>query len=228
LGLEDADEIQLSSPFDYERNAMIIVPSDVPEPNQPGFDRAAHNAIAATAIAGNGRTLVLFTSIAAMNAARLALAEELAIHGLTVVTQHEDGSAEQLAERLRSFDRTVVFGAGAFWEGVDVPGPALSALVIAKLPFPVPTDPIHSARAETFENGWSDYTMPQTILKVRQGFGRLIRTQTDRGVCVMLDRRLISKRYGSQILNSLPQATREYCTISQIGPTVENFLTHPR
>jgi DNA polymerase-3 subunit epsilon/ATP-dependent DNA helicase DinG len=224
LGLEDADEITLSSPFDYESNAMILIPTDLPEPNQPGFDLAAHEAIYATAVAAGGRTLVLFTSIYAMNQARAALGDRLRDAGLQLVTQHEDGSAEQLAERLRSFDRTVVFGAGAFWEGVDVPGPALSALVIAKLPFPVPTDPIHAARSETFDNGWTEYTMPQTILKLRQGFGRLIRTQTDRGVCLILDRRLISKRYGAQIVNALPNATREYGTISQIGPTVGKFL----
>jgi DNA polymerase-3 subunit epsilon/ATP-dependent DNA helicase DinG len=224
LGLDDADEVTLSSPFDFEKNAMILIPADVPEPNQPGFDVAAHQAILSTARAAGGRTLVLFTSIQAMNHARLALAEPLQRAGLLLVTQHEDGSAEQLAERLRSFARTVVFGAGAFWEGVDVPGPALSALVIAKLPFPVPTDPVYAARAETFDNGWTDYTMPQTILKLRQGFGRLIRTQTDRGVCVILDRRLISKRYGAQIINSLPAARREYGTISQIESTVRGFL----
>jgi predicted DnaQ family exonuclease/DinG family helicase len=226
LGLEDADEITLTSPFDYESNAMILVPTDVPEPNQPGFDEAAHQAIYSTARAAGGRTLVLFTSIQAMNNARNALGDHLRDAGLQLVTQHEDGSAEQLAERLRSFDRTVVFGAGAFWEGIDVPGPALSALVIAKLPFPVPTDPIHAARSETFDNGWTEYTMPQTILKLRQGFGRLIRTQTDRGVCVILDRRLISKRYGTQIVNALPGATRQYGTISQIGPTIAQFLDH--
>ena len=224
LGLDDAEEITLSSPFDYQSNALILVPSDLPEPNQPGFDQAAHEAIYGSAVAANGRTLVLFTSIQAMNQARAALSERFSAAGLQLVTQHEDGSAEQLAERLRSFERTVVFGAGAFWEGVDVPGPALSALVIAKLPFPVPTDPIHAARSETFDNGWSEYTMPQTILKLRQGFGRLIRTQTDRGVCVILDRRLISKRYGTQILNALPYARREYGTIPQVGPMIARFL----
>src|SRR6185312_5595829 len=101
----------------------------------------------------------------------------------------------------------------------------MSVDIIARLPIQVTTDPIHAARSETFENGWSDYTMPQTILKLRQGFGRLIRTQTDRGVCVILDRRLISKRYGAQIVNALPDATREYGTISQIGPTVARFLS---
>jgi predicted DnaQ family exonuclease/DinG family helicase len=224
LGVEDAEEITLSSPFDYESNALIVVPTDLPEPNQPGFDLEAHQAIYSTAVAARGRTLVLFTSIQAMNQARSRLLDRFRENGLQLVTQHEDGSAEQLAERLRTFDRTVVFGAGAFWEGVDVPGPALSALVIAKLPFPVPNDPIHAARSETFDNGWTEYTLPQTILKLRQGFGRLIRTQTDRGVCVILDRRLISRRYGSQILGSLPDASRAFCRIEQVGPTVDEFL----
>lgn len=226
LGLPDADELTLSSPFEYDSNSMVYIPTDMPEPNQSGFDQAVHEAIYSTARAAGGRTLVLFTSIQAMTNARNALGDRFRDAGLQLVTQHEDGSAEQLAERLRSFDRTVVFGAGAFWEGIDVPGPALSALVIAKLPFPVPTDPIHAARSETFDNGWSEYTMPQTILKLRQGFGRLIRTQTDRGVCLILDRRLVSKRYGAQIVNALPNAAREYGTISQIGPTIAHFLSH--
>jgi predicted DnaQ family exonuclease/DinG family helicase len=224
LGVEDAEEITLSSPFDYRSNAMIIVPSDLPEPNQPGFDIAAHQAIYNVAVVAGGRTLVLFTSIQAMNQARVNLADRFRDAGLQLVTQHEDGSAEQLAERLRSFDRTVVLGAGAFWEGVDVPGPALSALVIAKLPFPVPNDPIHAARSESFDNGWSEYTLPQTILKLRQGFGRLIRTQTDRGVCVILDQRLISRRYGAQILDSLPDAGRDFSAVAQMGTTVARFL----
>jgi DNA polymerase-3 subunit epsilon/ATP-dependent DNA helicase DinG len=224
LGLPDADELQVDSPFDYERNALLILPSDVPEPNVAGFDRASHEAIFQTAAAAHGRTLVLFTSLAAMNSARVALAERFAAERLSLLTQHEDGSAEQLAEQLRSFDRTVVFGAGAFWEGVDVPGPALSALVITKLPFAVPTDPIVAARSETFENAFMDYSLPQATLKVRQGFGRLIRSKTDRGVCVLLDRRVTSKRYGRLILDTLPRTRREYGTIAQIGSTVSQFL----
>ena len=224
LGLPDADELQVTSPFDFERNALLILPNDVPEPNVAGFDRASHEAIFQTAVAAHGRTLVLFTSLAAMNAARVALADRFAVERLSLLTQHEDGSAEQLAEQLRSFDRTVVFGAGAFWEGVDVPGPALSALVITKLPFAVPTDPIVAARSETFDNAFMDYSLPQATLKVRQGFGRLIRSKTDRGVCVLLDRRITSKRYGRLILDTLPRTRREYGTIAQIGSTVSQFL----
>ena len=224
LGLPDASELHVTSPFDYERNALLVLPADIPEPNQAGFDAASHRAILATATAANGRTLVLFTSLAAMNAARLALVDQFAAAGLVLVTQHEDGSAEQLAERLRSFERTVVFGAGAFWEGVDVPGPALSALVITKLPFAVPTDPVIAARSETFDNPFMDYSLPQATLKVRQGFGRLIRSRTDRGVCVLLDRRITSKRYGKLILDTLPPTRREYGTIAQTGEIVRRFL----
>jgi DNA polymerase-3 subunit epsilon/ATP-dependent DNA helicase DinG len=159
-----------------------------------------------------------------MNAARAALADQFRIAGLQLVTQHEDGSAEQLAERLRSFDETVVFGAGAFWEGVDIPGPALSALVIAKLPFAVPSDPIVAARSETFDSPFMEYSVPQAILRFRQGFGRLIRSQSDRGVCIALDRRLISKRYGRLILDALPDAQRAFPELADLGEVVDSFL----
>jgi DNA polymerase-3 subunit epsilon/ATP-dependent DNA helicase DinG len=152
------------------------------------------------------------------------LADRLRAAGLYLVTQHEDGSAEQLAERLRTFDDTVVFGAGAFWEGVDIPGPALSALVIAKLPFAVPTDPIVAARSETFDNPFMEYSVPQAILRFRQGFGRLIRSQSDRGVCVALDRRLISKRYGRLILDALPDAQRQFPELDELNGIVRRFL----
>jgi DNA polymerase-3 subunit epsilon/ATP-dependent DNA helicase DinG len=224
LGLPDADELRFTSPFDFNTNALLVVPADLPEPNEAGFATASHRAVLDTALAARGRTLVLFTSIQAMNAARSALADQLRNAGLALVTQHEDGTAEQLAERLRSFDETVVFGAGAFWEGVDIPGPALSALVIAKLPFAVPTDPIVAARSETFDSPFMEYSVPQAILRFRQGFGRLIRSQSDRGVCVALDRRLISKRYGSLILNALPNAQRQFPELAELGQIVSEFL----
>jgi DNA polymerase-3 subunit epsilon/ATP-dependent DNA helicase DinG len=224
LGLPDADELAFSSPFDFRLNALLVVPTDLPEPNEAGFAAASHRAILETAQAAGGRTLVLFTSIQAMNAARAALSDRLRGAGLYLVTQHEDGSAEQLAERLRSFDDTVVFGAGAFWEGVDIPGPALSALVIAKLPFAVPTDPIIAARSETFDNPFMEYSVPQAILRFRQGFGRLIRSQSDRGVCVALDRRLISKRYGRLILDAIPDAQRQFPELDDLGEIVHGFL----
>ncbi len=224
LGLPDADELALPSPFDFERAAMVCTVSDIPEPKVPGYADAVHDAIVDIALAANGRSLVLFTSLAAMNAARRAITPILSSAGLTVVTQHEDGSAEQLADRLRSFDRTVVLGAAAFWEGIDVPGPALSALVIVRLPFAVPTDPIVAARGERFDNAFMEYSLPEAILRFRQGFGRLIRRRTDRGVCVVLDSRILSKRYGSAFLRALPPCATMTVERDALGATVADWL----
>ena len=118
-----------------------------------------------------------------------------------------DGWGKELMERLKSNPRTVLLGTSSFWEGIDVVGDALSVLVIAKLPFSVPTDPVFSARSEGFEDPFLQYSVPQAILKFKQGFGRLIRSKSDRGVVAVLDRRVLSKRYGQSFLDSLPDCT---------------------
>jgi len=130
-----------------------------------------------------------------------------------VLGHNIDGSRKQLLERFKNNPRTVLLGTSSFWEGIDVVGDALSVLVIAKLPFSVPTDPVFAARAEGFEDAFLQYSVPQAILKFKQGFGRLIRSKQDRGAVVVLDRRILSKRYGQAFLNSLPE-----CTIKR-GPT---------
>jgi Rad3-related DNA helicase len=119
----------------------------------------------------------------------------------------EGTSRRQLLRTFRSNPRTVLLGSASFWEGVDVVGEALSVLVIAKLPFSVPTDPVFAARSETFEDPFNQYGLPQTVLKFKQGFGRLIRSRSDRGIVVILDRRLQTKSYGQAFLRSLPQCT---------------------
>jgi DNA polymerase-3 subunit epsilon/ATP-dependent DNA helicase DinG len=131
---------------------------------------------------------------------------------IMVYEQGEGASLHSLLETFRTADKAVLLGTRAFWEGVDVPGEALSVLVIAKLPFDVPSDPIVAARAETFEDPFYQYQLPEAVLRFRQGFGRLIRSQADRGVVAILDRRILSKRYGQAFLESLPTCTTE------IGP----------
>jgi Rad3-related DNA helicase len=118
----------------------------------------------------------------------------------------------------------VLMGTRSFWEGVDVVGPALSVLVIARLPFSVPNDPIFSARSETFDNPFGDYAVPETILRFRQGFGRLIRTKTDRGVVVMLDKRVLTKSYGPMFLNSLPECTTMRASLARLPGAAERWL----
>jgi Rad3-related DNA helicase len=136
-----------------------------------------------------------------------AISQPLGEEGIAVLGQGLDGSRRQLLETFKAGEKIVLLGTRSFWEGIDVVGEALSCLVIARLPFDVPTDPIFAARSETFEDSFGQYAVPQTILRFRQGFGRLIRSKTDRGVVVVLDRRLLTRSYGRLFLNALPPCT---------------------
>src|SRR5581483_8257035 len=140
----------------------------------------------------------------ALRAAYAGIKPQLAEREILVLAQELDGTPKQLLAALREDRRTLVLGAASFWEGVDITGEALSLLVIARLPFAVPTDPVYQARSELFEHPFDEYALPQAILRFKQGFGRLIRRKTDRGVVVVLDRRLRSRQYGDAILRSLP------------------------
>lgn len=215
LGLEEAETLDVGSPFDHEESTLLYVPEDMPEPNHPQYSAAMHDVLAETLIATQGRALVLFTSHRALRDARNALKEPLERHNVIVLGQGVDGSPRNLIERLRSEPGTVVFGTSSFWEGVDVIGDALSLVVITKFPFAVPSDPIFEARSELYERPFIELSLPMAVLKFKQGFGRLIRTAKDRGVCVILDRRAISKRYGSSFIQSLPP-----CHVA-IGPSFD-------
>jgi DNA polymerase-3 subunit epsilon/ATP-dependent DNA helicase DinG len=216
LNAEDADELVVGSPFDYETAAMVYVATDVPEPSQyNGHQRAVEAAISTVAKASGGRMLALFTSYAQLQRTSDRISPILARDDIQVYEQGEGASANMLLETFRDSDRAVLLGTRAFWEGVDIPGEALSVLMIVKLPFDVPSDPIVSARSETFEDPFYQYALPEAILRFRQGFGRLIRTQTDRGVVAVLDKRVLTKRYGRLFMESLPN-----CTFKQ-GPLAD-------
>lgn len=158
--------------------------------------------------------LVLFTSYAALKKTAQAITGPLAREDIFVYEQGDGASPNALLESFKSTERAVLLGTRSFWEGVDVPGEALSVLVITKLPFDVPTDPLIAARSEMYEDSFQEYYLPEAILKFRQGFGRLIRTASDRGVVAILDRRVLTKQYGRLFLESLPP-----CTARQ-GPAV--------
>ena len=148
----------------------------------------------------------------------------LAKDDILVYEQGDGASPHSLLDTFRSTERAVLLGTRAFWEGVDVPGEALSVLVIAKLPFDVPSDPIVAARSETFEDPFYQYSLPEAILRFRQGFGRLIRTQSDRGVVVVLDKRIITKRYGRLFLESIPTCTTKVGPLSSLPGLAERWL----
>ncbi|MEP0806378.1 MAG: 3'-5' exoribonuclease [Chloroflexota bacterium] len=207
LGADEAEEMQLGSPYDYENAALLYLANDIPEPNQNGYQQILDRAILNTAKATGGRMLVLFTSYAALKRTSQAITAPLAREEIYVYEQGDGASPNALLESFKTTDRAVLLGTKSFWEGVDVPGDALSIVVITKLPFDVPTDPLIAARSEMYEDPFNQYYLPEAILKFRQGFGRLIRTQSDRGVVAILDRRVLTKQYGRLFLESLPPCT---------------------
>ena len=208
LNAEDADELMVGSPFDYENSAMLYLPSDMPEPSDAhGHQRITEETIIRVAKATGGRMLALFTSYAQLQKTSRAIEAPLSKADITVYEQGEGASASALLDVFKETPRAVLLGTRAFWEGVDVPGEALSVLVIVKLPFDVPTDPIIAARSESFDDPFNEYNLPEAILRFRQGFGRLIRTQTDRGIVIVLDKRLTTKQYGRLFMESLPSPT---------------------
>jgi len=199
--------------------------NDIPEPaDRSGHQRAIERGLIGLCRATGGRTLVLFTSYDQLKRTSQAISPPLAKEDILVYEQGEGASPHSLLETFRSSDRAVLLGTRAFWEGIDVPGEALSVLVIAKLPFDVPSDPIVAARAETFENPFYQYSLPEAILRFRQGFGRLIRTQSDRGAVVIFDRRVLSKKYGRMFIDSLPNCSVKTGSLSELSRSVSRWL----
>jgi ATP-dependent DNA helicase DinG len=225
LYAEDAYELALGSPFDYESAALLYIANDIPEPSdRRGHQRDMERALVRLCRATGGKTLVLFTSYAQLRATSKKIAPILAEDEIMVYEQGEGASPHALLESFRSAEKAVLLGTRAFWEGVDVPGEALSVLVIVKLPFAVPSDPIVAARAETFEDPFYQYQLPEAILRFRQGFGRLIRTQYDRGVVVVLDKRILTKQYGRAFTDSLPPCTTQVGSLNELARAAESWL----
>ena len=208
LHAHDVNDFAVGSPFDYEKQTLLYLMTDIPEPNQPGYQRYVEDAIIDVATALGGRTMVLFTAYSQLSQTAKAIEGALADAGIATLAQTAGGSRQQLIEQFKQPDaRAVLLGTRSFWEGVDVPGDALQAVLIAKLPFDVPSDPIFAARSETFDSPFFQYSIPETILRFRQGFGRLNRRTTDEGVVAILDKRVLTKRYGQLFIDSLPPCT---------------------
>jgi ATP-dependent DNA helicase DinG len=225
LKAEDAEELALGSPFDYETATLLYLPTDVPEPSAgPAYQRAVERGLIDICKSTGGRALALFTSYAQLRRTAQAISGPLAAEGIQVYEQGEGASRHALLETFRTSDQAVLLGTRSFWEGVDVPGPALSVLAIIRLPFDVPSDPIIAARSEMYEAPFNQYTVPEAILRFRQGFGRLIRTQSDRGVVITLDRRLLSKYYGQAFIQSLPQCTVRRGPLSEAPEAAARWL----
>ena len=224
LGAWEADELSVGSPFDYKSSTLVYTPIDMPEPQQPYYQRAVEETLVHLCKATEGRTLVLFTSYSQLKATARVIAPLLAEEDILVL-EHGDGiSRQQLLTTFRETPRAVLLGTKSFWEGIDVMGEALSCLVIARLPFAVPTEPIFAARSESFEDPFNEYAVPESVLRFRQGFGRLIRSRTDRGVVVVLDKRVTSKAYGQVFMKSLPDCTVRSGSLGELPQTARRWI----
>lgn len=208
LGLAEAETLRLDSPFDYARNALLYQPEGLPEPNDPGYTRGVVERALPVIKASRGRCFMLFTSHRALQEAA-GLLEGRCDYPLLVQGR---GSRQALIQRFRELGNAVLLGTGSFWEGVDVRGEALSCVIIDRLPFAAPNDPVLAARLEAIRraggNPFLDYQLPQAVITLKQGVGRLIRDVTDRGVLVLCDPRLGGKSYGRVFLDSLPAMPR--------------------
>lgn len=231
LGANERFELATAtSPFDYLRQALVLAPDNLPDPaaDGPAYAEALAKFLRELFTITNGRALVLFTSYEMMNEVS-ALAQPLfAEAGLELLVQGEELSREAMTRRLKEKTKTVLFGAQSFWEGVDVAGEALSCVVLARLPFAQIGDPIVEARGERIErNGGSafrDYALPEAVIKFRQGFGRLIRSKSDRGVVVVTDSRIVVKNYGATFRKSIPASVHTVTSTEELLERVRNFF----
>ena len=225
LFAEDYKAVAVGSPFDYKRSTLVYIPQDIPEPKQQfDYQRMVGRGVVELATALDGRMLVLFTSYALLRQVSKAITPRLNLGQINVYDQSFGASRDALLESFLKSDRAVLMGTRSFWEGVDIPGDDLSAVVITKLPFAVPSDPVFAARSETYANSFQQYAVPDAILRFRQGFGRLIRRRTDRGVVAIFDSRVMHKAYGKSFLESLPECTVQYGTLDKLPAAASRWI----
>ncbi len=222
LGIEEADELIVPSHFNYASQAILYVPRNIPEPREEGWVRHASNELETILEASHGRAFVLFTSYSQMEQVYQSLKNRLRFPMLIQGERSKSG----LLESFRNTPYAVLFATSSFWQGVDVQGEQLSCVVVDKLPFSVPSDPVVAARIayinESGGNAFYEYQIPTATILLKQGMGRLIRSKTDRGILALLDKRILTKRYGSMFLRSLPPAPLTH-DLDQVC----NFLRKP-
>lgn len=221
-------ELSLESPFDYQNQALVAVPTDLPEPGKPGFSEAVRDAVEKAVLCSGGRSFVLFTSYALLQQVHAELSPVLEAQRLRCLKQGQE-NRHRLLKRFAEDESSILFGTDSFWEGVDVPGRSLEQVIIARLPFKVPTEPVLEARAQAIEqrggDAFMEYTVPQAVIRFKQGFGRLIRHRNDRGVVLILDTRVVRRGYGRMFLRSLPPARVVKGNSEQVFAEIGQFFS---
>jgi predicted DnaQ family exonuclease/DinG family helicase len=218
------EELILSSPFDFLHQALVCLPTDLVGPEDGAFDEQVTDIVASVARRVGGRTLVLFTSHRQLRDVHAALKHRIDLDEVLILGQGIDGQRRQLLKAFEEAERPLLLGTASFWEGIDVPGERLSCVIMVRLPFPVPTEPVYAARAEQVRDGFAQLALPQAALRLKQGFGRLIRRSTDRGAVVILDNRILGRDYGKAFLDVLPPASRFVGASSVIADRVGDWL----
>ena len=220
----EIEEMILPSHFDFYHQALVCLPTDLPPPEHESFDMAVEELVAEVARQVGGRTLVLFTSHRQLRDVHTALKQRVDLDEVLILGQGIDGQRRQLLKTFEEADRPLLLGTSSFWEGIDIPGERLSCVIMVRLPFPVPTDPVYAARAEQVRDPFAQLALPQAALRLKQGFGRLIRRSTDRGAVVILDNRILGRDYGKAFLDILPPASRYVGPGSQVADRVSTWL----
>lgn len=215
------------SPFPYKDNLLFSVVTDAPSPTFSDFQPWLEDAVKKLIIASSGRTLVLFTSYDSLKNCYDNCSLTLTKEGYTVYKQGEDDRF-RLLKRFREETNSVLFATDSFWEGVDIPGESLSHVIIVKLPFPVPSDPVFQARCEFIEknngNSFMELSIPKSVIQFKQGFGRLMRSSTDYGCVTVLDNRLVQKQYGRFFIQSVPKSKTNFAPLNEVAKRIKNFL----
>lgn len=215
-GIKKAEELKVESPFDYSKQAELLIPLNFPDPGNKNFLKELVIELKKIISKSRGSTMVLFTSYRMLNYCYNNLKDELEEQGIRILSQSKL-SRNYIMQEFRAEYNTVIFGTSSFWEGVDLPGDILKYLIVVKLPFPVPGEPLYQAKEDLLKakglNPFYNLALPQAVIKFRQGFGRLIRSKNDKGLIILFDRRVKSRSYGKQFLNSLPEG----CPVLEIN-----------
>jgi predicted DnaQ family exonuclease/DinG family helicase len=220
----EVEELILPSPFDFYHQALVCLPTDLPLPEDEAFDAAVEEIMAAVARRVGGRTLALFTSHRQLRDVHASLKQRVDLDEVLILGQGIDGQRRQLLKTFEEADRPLLLGTSTFWEGIDIPGERLSCVIIVRLPFPVPSEPVYAARAEQVRDPFLQLALPAAALRLKQGFGRLIRRSTDRGAVVILDNRILARDYGKAFLDILPPASRFIGPAREVADQVGEWL----